>query len=80
MAHFTEEQLQELATIFGLKKVEGVLPVRDGFVTKETMVWWRCEEGPILIKAGDPTHWENIKNYPRVYQLKKPEVQIKYED
>ena len=80
MAHFTEEQLQELATIFGLKKVEDVLPVRDGFVTKKTMVWWRCEEGPILIKTGEPTHWENIKEYPRVYQLNKPKVQIKYED
>ena len=42
MTHFTDEQLQELATIFGLKKVEDLLPVRDGFVTKETMVWWRC--------------------------------------
>lgn len=28
MPHFTEEQLQELSTIFGLKKVEDVLPVR----------------------------------------------------
>ena len=33
MAHFTEEQLQELATIFGLKKADDVLPIRDGFVT-----------------------------------------------
>lgn len=80
MAHFTEEQLQELATIFGLKKQEDLLPVRDGVVTKETMVWWRCEEGPILAKAGDPTHWENIKKYPKAYQLNQPKVQIKYKD
>ena len=39
MPHFTEEQLQELATIFGLTRQDDVLPVRDGFVTKETMVW-----------------------------------------
>ena len=80
MAHFTEEQLQELAAIFGLKKQDDVLPVRDGFVTKETMVWWRYEDGPILVKAGEPDHWDNIKNYPNVYQLKQPEVQIKYKD
>lgn len=76
MAHFTEEQLQELATIFGLTRQGDVLPVRDGFVTKETMVWWRCEEGPILVRAGDPTDWANIKNYPLAYQLKKPNIRI----
>lgn len=48
MAHFTKEQLQEPATIFGLTQQDDVLPVRDGFVTKETMVWWRCDEGPEL--------------------------------
>lgn len=80
MPHFTEEQLQELATIFGLKKVEDVLPVRDGFVTKETMVWWRFEGGPVLVKAGDLDNWNNIKNYPYVYQLKQPNIRVEYED
>ncbi len=80
MLYFTEEQLQELSTIFGLKKVEDVLPVRDGFVTKETMVWWRRKDGPILVKAGDSVHWNNIKNYPHVYQLKQPNVRVEYED
>ena len=80
MPHFTEKQLQELATIFGLKKVEDVLPVRDGFVTKETIVWWRCEDGPLLVKAGDLTIWDNIKNYPHDYQLKQPNIRVEYED
>ena len=80
MAHFTEEQLQELATIFGLTRQDDVLPVRDGFVTKETMVWWRYEEEPELVKAGDLANWDNIKNYPLAYQLKKPNIRIEYED
>ena len=80
MPHFTEEQLQELATIFGLTRQEDLLPVRDGFVTKETMVWRRCEDGPILVKADDLNNWNNIKNYPHVYQLKQPNVRVEYED
>lgn len=53
MVHFTEEQLEELKTIFGLTRND-TLPVRDGCVHKESMVWWRCEKGPELVKAGDP--------------------------
>lgn len=45
MVHFTEEQLEELKTIFGLTRIS-VLPVRDGYVHKDSMVWWRCEKGP----------------------------------
>jgi len=80
MAHFTEEQLQELATIFGLTRQENLLPVRDGFVTKEGMVWWRCEDGPLLVKAGNLANWDNIKNCPLAYQLKQPNVRVEYED
>ncbi len=80
MLYVTEEQLQELSTLFGMKKVEDVLPVRDGFVTKETMVWWRHKNGPILVKAGDLANWDNIKNCPHFYQLKQPNVRVEYED
>ena len=79
MAHFTEEQLEELKTIFGLTRND-TLPVRDGCVHKESMVWWRCEEGPELVKAGDPAHWINIRCHPQAYQLKKPVVQVIYKD
>ena len=37
MTNFTEEQLTEIATAFGLTFVES-LPVRDGRVTKTTKV------------------------------------------
>lgn len=79
MVHFTEEQLEELKTIFGLTRIS-VLPVRDGYVHKDSMVWWRCEKGPELVKAGDPAHWDNIRNHPRAYQLKEPVVQVVYKD
>ena len=79
MVHFTEEQLEELKTIFGLTRND-TLPVRDGCVHKESMVWWRCEEGPELVKAGDPAHWLNIRCQPQVYQIKKPAVSVVYKD
>lgn len=60
--------------------VPDTLPVRDGCVHKESMVWWRCEEGPELVKAGDPAHWINIRCQPQAYQLTKPAVQIVYKD
>lgn len=80
MVHFTEEQLQELATIFGLTQQDDTLPVRDGYVHKDSMVWWRCDKGPELVKASDPTHWDNIRHHPQVYQLNEPVVQIVYKD
>ena len=79
MAHFTEEQLEELKTKNGLTR-NNVLPVRDGYVHKESMVWWRCEEGPELVKAGDSVHWDNIRRHPQAYQQKKPVVQVVYKD
>lgn len=80
MPHFTEEQLQELATYFGLKKVEETLPVRDGLVSKDTLVWWRGQQGPEHTLAGSPEHWENIRKFPKTYQLKEPRVRVVYED
>ena len=79
MAHFTEEQLEELKTIFGLTRND-TLPVRDGCVHKESMVWWRSVKGPQPVKAGDPAHWDNIRNHPLAYQLKEPVVQVVYKD
>ena len=79
MAHFTEEQLEELKTIFGLTR-NNVLAVRDGFVHKDSMVWWRSDKGPQPVKAGDPAHWDNIRSHPQAYQLKEPVVQIAYKD
>lgn len=79
MAHFTEEQLEELKTIFGLTR-NNVLPVRDGYVHKDSMVWWRSNKGPLPVKAGDSVHWDNIRRHPQAYQLNEPVVQVVYKD
>jgi hypothetical protein len=72
MSQFTEEQLNELATIFGLKRNKDVLPVRDGVVTREERVWWRCATGPEHVQAS--AHWGNIRNFPELYQVTEPHV------
>ena len=76
MPHFSEAQLQELATIFGLKKVEETLPVRDGVVTRESMVWWRAKDGPVCVQARQD--WYNIKAFPDLYQLMRPKIRCEY--
>jgi hypothetical protein len=64
MNYFSEEEIKELETIFGLKRkiVDERLPVRDGYVTKNLMVWWRNIDGPQLVLAG--SHWGNIESFP----------------
>ena len=79
MSRFTEEQLKELETIFGLKREEETLPVRDGVVTKDTLVWWKGHQGLEHVFASNG--WDNIKEHPQLYQLKKPVVvQVIYSD
>ena len=73
--HFTEEQIKELETIFGLKHIES-LPVRDGIITRNQKLWWRSKNGPELVSAEN--HWLNINDNPDLYQLNQPK--IKYED
>ena len=77
MNNFTEEQLQELETIFNIKRRD-TLPVRDGVVSPTSKVWWRCVEGKQHVIAGD--HWFNIKKYPSVYQIKEPRTSVIYQD
>ena len=76
MSHLNEEQLKELETTFGLTRVVTIetLPVRDGIVTENDEVWWRCDEGAELVKAKD--HWDNIKRCPFYYQRRKPVVRL----
>ena len=71
MAHFTDEQIAELALVFGLMPRTG-LPVRDGRVTQTCMVWWRSETGPEHVQASE--HWDNIQRHPSAYQLAKPTI------
>lgn len=76
MAHFTPEQLLELETLYGLKRCD-TLPVRDGVIKKGEMVWWRADNGPARIFAGDEGSWDNIKGYPDRYSIKKPIISTK---
>ena len=79
MSRFTEEQLTELETIFGLKREEQTLSVRDGVVTKNTLVWWRGHHGLEHVLATND--WDNIKKNPKLYQVEKPTVvQVIYSD
>lgn len=55
------------------------LPVRDGRVRKTDMVWWRHDREPMHVKACG-THWENIREYPHLYQIEKPCMRMTYED
>lgn len=77
MSEFTESQLQELETIFNLKRVES-LPVKDGRVSAAQYVWWHYKEYPQHILAR--THWDNIKEYPGLYSINKPKYAIQYID
>ncbi|SDH10919.1 hypothetical protein SAMN05216466_107131 [Paraburkholderia phenazinium] len=79
MPHFTDEQLAELETAFGIKRQDS-LPVRDGRVTRESMVWWRALTGPECVRADSGTHWHNISQFPHVYQITKPIYKIQYTD
>lgn len=71
----TPEDLKQIEIHFGLPIPKG-LPVLDGRVTEDMMVWWRMEDGPLRVRAKE--HWINIGNYPEAYQLAMPT--IKYID
>ena len=76
--HFTEEQIQELETIFGIKRAAETVRVRDGRIAKGDMVWWRANIGPEHVDSS--SHWENIERYPDVYQIATPVTRVIYED
>ena len=79
MAQFSNNELQELAEVFGLTFAKKeLLPVRDGYVFEGEYVWWRAEDGPELI-AATGSHWENIKNYPACYQLKRLRIKQSFD-
>ena len=55
-----------------------ILPVSDGCVCEESMVWWKGECGPQFVSAS--TYWYNIKDYPNVYSVKEPRYTVTYLD
>jgi hypothetical protein len=75
--HFTEEQLEELAQAFGLNRVKNI-QVRDGWASKDQLIWWRSVTGPEQCRASDPEHAENIKKFPDAYCVHKPTFKVVY--
>lgn len=80
MELLTQAQLNQIAKVFGLTAVEATLPVRDGIVFKTDKVWWRGDNGPEHVLAGDSSHWQNIRIFPSVYQIARPQTEITYLD
>ncbi|MNK29184.1 hypothetical protein D3C87_475750 [compost metagenome] len=81
MAHFNEEQLRELETVFGLVRAKDTLPIKDGVIARGDKVWWRGECGPEHLTADDTSgNWDNIKAYPDIYSHKRPYFRVEYLD
>ena len=71
MKHFTEAQLQELETVFKLKRV-GELKISSGVVRPNNKVWWKGRTELKLVTAK--IHWENIRHRPEHYSHEKPTI------
>lgn len=56
------------------------LPVRDGHVCKNDMVWWRHHRAPEHVRADSGNHWKNICDFPDCYQIAEPTMRMTYED
>jgi len=79
MKHFTPEQIEELSGIFGLtpKKEGNWLPISDGYIAEDDMVWWKSSSGLKYVSAEK--HWLNIANFPELYSYEKPKTNVLYE-
>ena len=80
MDAITEERLEELLRQrYGLEPKAGMLKVRDGYVAEGDKVWWRGSTGPEHVRV-DYEHIRNIRDYPNVYQIAKPKIEVTYLD
>lgn len=87
LEHFTIPQLIEIAKALNLPydhlTVDTVVIRYGDTVKKGDAVWWRSWDGPKFVNLLDDsngTHWTNVKNYPELYQLEKPEMKTCYVD
>jgi hypothetical protein len=55
-----------------------VLPVSDDCVCRDSMVFWKSENGPEYVKASE--HWGNIQHYPQFYSINEPRYTVTYLD
>lgn len=76
---FTKEQMEWLSTYFDITsaKISETLPVRDGYVFKDSKLWWHGEFGPKRVTAI--SEWNNIYTYPEVYSVEEPKYRIVYD-
>lgn len=76
---FTKEQMEWLNSYFDITvaKISESLPVRDGYVFKDSKVWWHGESGPDRVLAGN--EWGNISRYPEIYSIQEPIYKVVYE-
>jgi hypothetical protein len=79
MPHFSEEQLKELESLYELKSKE-TREVFDGVVTRGAMVWWKGEDGPEHVSTSGHSHWNNLRNFPKLYSISKPATKLVYVD
>lgn len=77
MISFTEEQIKFLKETYDIE-VNEAIKIRDGYVTKESSVWWWHEYAPEKIIAAE--HWGNIKYYPHLYSIEKPSGKFVYNE
>jgi hypothetical protein len=80
MNQFTEEQLKELETVFGLTRTKNLIRVKDGLVTPDQKVWWRGANGPEECTPSDTAHAKNILKFPQLYSIGKPMMKVEYLD
>ena len=73
--NYTEEQMKDIAENCGK------IRVRDGWVKKGQIIWWRRREGPEQVHLLT-NHLENAKLFPMLYQIAEPAVRtvLVYED
>ena len=72
---FSQEQLAFIAKHF--KRVGDVCAVRDGIVEYADPVWWRAEDGPVLVAGDQSTHWNNMIEFWDLYQIDEPKYEYR---
>jgi len=75
-----EMQSDLVAHKFAYDISKDVLPVSDGCVCKDSNVWWKSEDGPEFVHAGNETEWLNIRGFPEAYSVKEPRYTVTYLD
>ena len=77
---FSERELSEIETVFGLFRINKPEPeperlrIRDGEITFGEQCWWRSDRGPEFVMVTQANHRTNILEFPYLYSFAKPVV------